>query len=432
MSFDRETATARGIAAAVAQGRLHPAAVAEAYLDRIAGLEPALGAFAHHDPAAVRRAARSGMAGPLAAVPFGVKDVIDTADMPTAYGSAAYAGWRPCRDAPVVHLARQAGALLMGKTVTTEFATAAPGRTVNPFDPARTPGGSSSGSAAALGAGLVLLAYGTQTSGSTIRPASYCGVVGYKATPGRIDRTAVKPLSGTLDVLGLMARDCRDLALLAGVAMRHPPVPGAGGMPRLGLFVPDLPEAPSAVAIAVAERAAGVLGAVQTVAAPPWWDGLGQAQAQVFGWEVSATLAPDRDLHWPQLQPQTHGFLERAGRMGCADWQAGLAARDAALADLDRLFGGCDLLITQPAPGEAPRGLGSTGPAAYNIRWTLLGCPCITVPAGLGPDGLPVGIQLVARPGQDALLLAGAMTVEDRLRVAGLPARPERMKAQVA
>jgi Asp-tRNA(Asn)/Glu-tRNA(Gln) amidotransferase A subunit family amidase len=421
MTLNPETATARGIAKAIAREDLHPQQVAEVFQARIAAIEPQIGAFVRLNPAPLASA------GPLASVPFGVKDVIDTADLPTGYGSDTYPGWQPCRDAPVVHLARQAGALVLGKTVTTEFATAAPGRTVNPFDPARTPGGSSSGSAAALAAGMVLLAYGTQTSGSTIRPASYCGVVGYKASAGLIDRTGVKPLSGTLDVVGLMARDVRDVALLASVAMRRPEMVTEPALPRIGLFLADQPDCPSDVAMAVADRAAGVLGAVAPVPAPGWWPGLGPAQADVFGWEVSACLGPDRDLHWDRLHPATQGFLTRAGAATFADWQAGLAARDAALADLDRLFGDCDVLMTQPAPGEAPLGLGATGPAAYNIRWTLLGCPALSLPAGLGPQGLPVGVQLVARPGQDRLLLSAAAAIEDRLRHAGLAARPDRI-----
>ena len=427
-AFDPTTATARSIARGIASGRLRPETVAEAFLDRIAAVEPGLGAFIHHDPAAVRAAASGPSAGPLAGVPFGVKDVIDTADMPTSYGSAAYPGWQPCRDAPVVHAVRRAGALILGKTVTTEFATASPGRTVNPFHPGHTPGGSSSGSAAALGAGLALLALGTQTSGSTVRPASYCGVVGYKASLGLIDRTGVKPLSGSLDVVGLMARDIRDVALLAAVAMRRPDLdPEAVAEPRIGLFMPDQPEAPSAVSMTVLERAAGVLGAVTCAPVPAWWEGLGRAQADVFAWEVSSTLGPDRDAHWDELTEVTHGFLARASTATFAGWQAGIAARDAALADLDSLFGDHDILMTQAAPGEAPEGLAATGPAAYNIRWTLLGCPALSLPAGLGPRGLPVGVQLVARPGQDALLLAAAAAVEDRLRAAGLPARPDRV-----
>ncbi|WP_138464247.1 amidase [Poseidonocella sp. HB161398] len=418
-------ATARGVAAAVRAGTLAPEAVAEAVIARIAAVEPWLRAFACHDPQALRRAAASGAAGPLAGVPFGVKDVIDTADLPTCHGSAAYpADWQPARDAPVVHLVRQAGALIAGKTVTTEFATAAPGPTVNPFDPERTPGGSSSGSAAALAAGLCLMAFGTQTSGSTIRPASYCGVAGMKPSPGLIERHGVKPLASSLDVVGPMARDLRDLALLASVAMRRPEMAVPDAPLPLAPMALFLPAHEPAAETGVAERAASVLGAARQVRPPAWWEALGPAQADVFAWEASAALAPERDLHWDRLAPATHAFLRRQDGITAARWQAGLAARDRALGDLDALFGGAEFLMTQAAPGEAPRGLAATGPAAYNIRWTLLGLPTVTVPAGLGPAGLPVGVQIAGRPGEDARLLRQAAAVEDRLRAAGLEARP--------
>lgn len=415
--IDIAQATARDIVKAVRKG-LHAEDVAEAFRDRIARIEPRVKAFAHlAQPTATTK-------GPLAGVPFGVKDVFDTFDMPTEYGSRAYAGWRPCRDASAVHLARQAGAAIMGKTVTTEFATAAPGATVNPFDPTRTPGGSSSGSAAALAAGMVLLAYGTQTSGSTIRPASFCGVVGMKPSPGLVDRTGIKPLSATLDVVGLMARCVRDAALLASVAMRQP-MEEASTLPSIGLFCPETDGIPSPDSIAVLERVARILGGVSDVTAPRWWDGLAAAQSDVFAWEASAALATDRDRHWNVLADATHAFLHRHDGITHDFWARGILARDTALRDLDRLFGPHDLLLTQAAPGEAPVGLGTTGQAAYNIRWTLLGCPTLSLPAGFGPSGMPIGVQIVARPGADRALLAWSALIEDRLRSADIPARPE-------
>lgn len=428
--IDPMTATARGIAAAVNAGELHPRAVIEAYLNRIAAFEPALKAFAWFDPAGTHATAETGISGPLSGVPFGIKDVFDTAAMPTAYGSEIYDGFRPRRDASAVHLASQAGGVAAGKTVTTEFASAAPGATCNPFDAGRTPGGSSSGSAAGLAAGFFPLAFGTQTSGSTIRPASYCGVVGYKASRGLIDRTGVKPLAESLDIVGLMARDVRDCALFASVVARRPdflPGDATAPMPKIGLFVDDLPETPSADSIAVLDRAATIIGGVKTVKAPHWWAGLGPAQADVFAWEASAALGPERDLHWERLKPRSREFFGRHEGISFGRWGAGLAARDAALADLDRLFGDHDVLMTQAAAGEAPAGLGATGAPAYNIRWTLLGAPAISIPAGLGPSGMPIGLQLVARPGEDARLLAFAAAIEDLLRNAGIPARPDKM-----
>lgn len=430
-SGDLGEMTARAIARNVRSGVMSAEAVTEVWLDRIAAIDPSLRSFIHHAPEQVRALAAVAPKGPLAGVPFGIKDVIETSDMPTGYGSAAYPGWQPCRDAPVVHLARQAGAVVMGKMVSTEFATAAPGATVNPFDATRTPGGSSSGTAAALGAGLILMGLGTQTSGSTIRPAAYCGVAAMKPSPRLIETFGVKALSQTLDVVGPMARDIRDLALLVSVCMRRPELAPDELVPEenlplkpMGLILPVHDPVADVLPL---ERAASILGTISSLAVPDWWEGLGVAQDDVFSWEASAALSVDRDLHWSQLRSETHAFMTRQKQGTFARWQAGIAARDHALANLDTLFGKADFLLTPSAPGEAPVGHARTGPATYNIRWTLLGCPTVTIPAGLGPAGMPVGVQLVARPGQDAMLLRQAAAVEDVLRAAGIEARPQQM-----
>lgn len=424
--------TAREIAAAVRSGKLSAVAVTEAFLDRIAALEPGLRAWAFLDPDRALAEAwardRAGAHGVLAGVPLAVKDVLDSADMPTGYGSAAYEGFRPGRDATCLHLARMAGAVALGKSVTTEFATMSPGPTANPFNARHTPGGSSSGSAAALGAGMCALAFGTQTSGSTVRPSAFCGVVGFKASLNRIDRTGVKPLSESLDVVGAMARDVRDAALLASVIARDPDwvVPdGPVDMPRAAIFLPEQSGiAAGSDALAAIDRAAACLTSLFSARTPDWWDGLGAAQEAVFGWEAAATLSVERDLHTAQLTDITRGFTAGQAQTTRDDHRAGCAARDRALADLDALFGAAEVLITPAASGEAPAGLGSTGDAAFNIRWTLLGTPSISVPAGLGATGLPVGIQVVGRPGQDALVLRAAAAIETALRDAGHVARP--------
>lgn len=428
--LDDDNLTARALAAAVQAGRISAEAATRGFLDRIEARDGAVQAWVHLDPegalAAARAVDRGEVRGPLAGVPLAIKDVIDTGDMPTEYGSAIYRDFRPGRDAGCVHLARRAGAVALGKTVTTEFATMSPGPTANPFAPGHTPGGSSSGTAAALGAGMTLLGFGTQTSGSTIRPAAFCGVVGYKASLGRIDRTGIKPLAESLDVLGVMARDVRDAALLAAVVARDPALnAGAAEEVSAGLFLPEqsAPEL-SGDGRAALLAAAEVLGGLSAVETPVWWDDLGPAHEAVFAWEASAALAPERDLHWDTVTEASRGFLTRQAGSTLAGWQAGIAARGAALADLDALFGPHEVLITPPAPGAAPEGLGSTGKAAFNMRWTLLGTPSLSLPAGLDAQGLPLGIQIIARPGQDARLLAVAAAVEDRLRAAGLPARP--------
>lgn len=429
MLADPVTLTARAVAQGVQEGRLSAEALTETFLARAEALEPQLRAFAHLDRLGALDAAAvvdKSPKGALAGVPLGIKDVIDTADMPTTHGSAIYAGHRPGRDASVVHLARSAGAVALGKTVTTEFATMSPGPTRNPHDPGHTPGGSSSGSAAALAAGICLLAFGTQTSGSTIRPAAYCGVVGLKVGPGRIDRTGVKTLAESLDIVGLMARDLRDVALLASVAARRPdwarPEPV---MPRSALFLPQQSGAAlSASSAARLEDLARLLGAGAT-RQPAWWQGLGEAQDRVFAWEAAASLGWERDCRAAEMTEISRGFTARQAALASAEGHgAGLAARDAALADLEALFGGAEVLLTPAAPGEAPEGLGSTGTADFNIRWTLLGLPALTLPCGAGAAGLPLGVQIVARPGQEAALLGWAAALEDRLKAEGLGPLP--------
>ncbi|MTE01565.1 amidase [Paracoccus sp. YIM 132242] len=424
--FDIAAVTARQIAGAVRSGALTALSVTERFLEQARNSQPRVEAFRHLDPESARRAARqvdAGSKGELAGVPLGIKDVFDTADMPTAHGSAVHAGHRPGRDAAAVHLARRAGAVVLGKTVTTEFAALSPGPTRNPHGPDHTPGGSSSGSAAALAVSACLLAFGTQTSGSTIRPAAFCGVVGLKVGPGVIDRTGVKALSESLDVVGIMARDAGDAALFAAVCARRPdwltPAPAPA---RAALFLPDQSQG-LPVEAACAERLARVariLGA-DTARQPAWWDGLGPAQDQVFAWEASAALAWERDCRADRVTPITRAFMQRQREMASPDAHArGLAMRDACLADLDALFGAADVLLTPAAPGEAPPGLGSTGSADYNVRWTLLGLPSLTLPVGLGPRGLPLGVQVVARRGREAQLLAHAAAMEGRLAAEGL------------
>lgn len=425
--------TTREIARRVRGGSLRAEEVVAAFLDRIALCEPETRAFAWLDPERALAEARAldaawaaGAAkGPLAGAPLGVKDVVDSADMPTEYGSRLYAGRRPARDASCLFLARRAGAIALGKTVTTEFATRSPIPTVNPRNRAHTPGGSSSGSAAALAAAMALLAFGTQTAGSTIRPSSFCGVVGYVSSRGWIDRTGVKPLAESLDVVGLMARDVRDVALFASVVARRPTLAieeaeeDAKG--SIGVFAPGDGRTPEAAArMAALDRAAAALGCGGKVAQPPWWSGLGPAHRDLFAWEAAAALAPERETGGDAVSAPTRSMMAEQAQVRVEDRRAAAAARDAALGDLDRLFGAHAALLTFAAPGEAPLA-GDTGSAAFNIRWTLLGTPSVALPVGLGPNGLPVGVQLVGRPGDDARLLRLAARLEAALAVAGAP-----------
>ena len=411
-------------------GRLSAAALMEACLDRIARREPEIRAFAWLDPAAARRAAeradRAGLADkPLAGLPLGVKDVLDTADMPSQYGSPIWAGHRPRADAAAVALARAAGAVVIGKTVTTEFATRHPGPTANPHNPRHTPGGSSSGSAAGLAAGFFPLAFGTQTAGSIIRPAAFCGVVGYKPSFGTIHRGGMKVMSESLDTIGMMARSVADCALAVGAMtgrdLGDPEASKPERAPRLALCLGPTAERAAPETRALLDRAAEACrhaGATveprempPTVARALEWHGhvMNMESAHALAWELAEAPAQLSEglrerMDWARAQPPT--ALEE-----------GRAAFAAARAAFPAAIEGFDAVLTPSAPGEAPEGLGWTGDPAFNALWTALGVPCVTMPAGVGPRGLPLGLQIVGRVGEDAQTLAWAEWV--RQAVAG-------------
>ena len=396
-------------------GRLSPAALMEACLARVAAREPAVQAFAHLDADVARRAAP--MAGPLRGLPLGVKDVLDTADMPTEYNSPIWAGHRPHADAAPVAWARAAGAVVMGKTVTTEFATRKPGPTTNPWDPARTPGGSSSGSAAGVAAGFFPLAYGTQTAGSVIRPAAYCGVVGYKPTFGTINRHGMKLMAETLDTIGVMARSVADCALLTGAvaALDLGDPDERVAAPRVGVCWSPMRARAGAETAEVMERvaraAAGAGAHVEARELPAAYDELEAAHTVVMNGESARAMGWELTRQREHISPV---LLERL-EFGLAQDGAALAAARETFRILQNGFGevmdGLDILVTPAAPGEAPMGLEWTGDASFNVIWTSLHVPCVTVPAGTGPNGMPLGIQIVARRGADRAALAWAAWV---------------------
>lgn len=397
-------------------GTLSAADLMAAYLDRVAAREPTIRAFSWLDPDAAMRAAealdRRQDKGALAGIPFGVKDVIDTADMPSQYGSPTWAGHRPRSDAACVALARRAGAVVIGKTVTTEFATRHPYATTNPHNAGHTPGGSSSGSAAGVGGGLFPLAFGTQTGGSVIRPAAYCGITGFKPTYGTLHRAGMKVMSESLDTIGVMARDTGDcaLAMSALTGLDHgDPTKKPGRAPRLALVLGPEPEKLAAETLALMERAAAACrraGAMVTAIdlTAPVRAGY-DAHALVMNAESAEAIAWEMDHAAAQL---TEGLRERLD-WGRAQGRAALDAARAAFATAQAAFPvmmeGYDAVLTPSAPGEAPMGLGSTGEPICNSLWTLLHGPCVSVPAGTGPKGLPLGVQLVARRGEDAATL---------------------------
>ncbi|WP_372617654.1 amidase [Falsiroseomonas sp.] len=407
--------TATEAARAIAAGRLSAADLMEACLARAAGREPAVRAFVHLDPAQARRNAAAARPGPLHGIPFGVKDVLDTADMPSQYGSPIWAGWRPRGDAAAVAAARAAGGVIMGKTVTTEFATRHPGATSNPRNAAHTPGGSSSGSAAAVADFMLPLAFGTQTAGSIVRPAAFCGVVGFKPTYGTLHRAGMKVMSESLDTIGVMARSVADCALaMAAMSGRHYGDPEAKPerAPRLGVTLGPDPSKAAPETVALMQRAAEAArkaGAeVVEFALPPVLMRAAELHPvvmnmetlQALGWELASARA--------QLSPVLREKMDWARSLPLSQFREARLAQTAAIDAFAGLTEGLDALLTPSAPGEAPEGLGWTGDPAFNLLWTALWGPNVTVPAGSGPRGLPLGVQLVGRIGEDATVLAVA------------------------
>ncbi len=418
----------RDAAREIAAKRLGVAEYVGAWLERIAAREAEVGAWQVFDRDAVLEAARrrdnEPPQGPLHGIPIAVKDVIDTVDLPTGYGSAIYRNHRPAADAACVALARAAGAIVFGKTVSTEFAYFTPGKTTNPHNPAHTPGGSSSGSAAAVGAGMVPLGFGTQTAGSVIRPAAYCGVVGYKPSFGLVPRAGVKAIADSLDTVGVMARTVEDAAFFIGVltdrrALRDitAPLP-----PRFGFCrTPVWDEAEPATAAAL-DRARGALLAagarVDDVAVPEEHRGLVAAQETIMSYEMPRALAYERIRHGAEISPRLAQLFDHGMTIGADVYDAALAEAAAARLRLLEFFGSCAAIVIPAAPGEAPAGLAYTGNPVFNRMWTLLGTPAVTIPAGKGPGGLPVGIQLVGRIGDDARLMECALFAERVLAAA--------------
>ncbi|MEM5475497.1 amidase [Pacificibacter sp. AS14] len=397
--------------------------VCEAYIERIAQKETDVGAFIHFDPDQVRSVAdgldKQQATGPLAGLPVGVKDVIDTVDMPTGYGTDAYSGSRPVWDAPCVTQSKSAGALIMGKTVSTEFAMASPGETRNPWSPAHTPGGSSSGSCAAVASGMALMGFGTQTAGSIIRPASYCGVVGYKPSFGLLEPAEIKVLSHSLDTLGIVTRSVRDAALIvsvlsgrSGLALSRTPC----SAPRVGLFrTPpfDMSEPATEAALdhAIARiEAAG--GTVVEIDVPEDFVTTHDLHAAVMGWEVTRALSHERTVLWDQLTQVTRDFLTEKAKVTALDYDAALAALPLIKTSLAGAMTDVDVLLAPSAAGAAPKGLASTGAPTFNSPWTLLHMPALSVPAILDVGLLPVGVQVIGRVGDDARTLEISAWIE--------------------
>jgi len=404
-------------------GRITATALLEATLSLIAEREPTVRAFAWLDADRARAAAaRSDAArragrelGPLAGLTLGVKDVLDTVDLPSQYGSPIWSGHRPRADAAAVALFRRAGAIVIGKTVTTEFATRHPGPTSNPANPAHTPGGSSSGSAAGAAAGFFHAGIGTQTAGSIIRPAAFCGAVGYKPSFGTLHRAGMKVMSESLDTIGVIARSVGDCALFVGAAAGRdfgawatPPDRAPRFAVTLGPAAADATDAARAV-LDQAVRAAAARGATITpFDLPVACVDAFERHTTVMNAESADALAWERDHAAALLSPGLRERMDWGAARSPAELDAGRASFAAARAAFADAMAPYDALLTLPAPGEAPAGLGWTGDPSFNTLWTLLHGPCVTVPAGAGPLGLPLGVQLVTPSGQDAAALGWA------------------------
>jgi Asp-tRNA(Asn)/Glu-tRNA(Gln) amidotransferase A subunit family amidase len=423
---DLSTLSVREAARQISERRITVEALVIAYLDRIEAREPVVGAWQYLDRDQALTTARKRDAeaprGPLHGIPIAVKDLIDTVDMPTSYGSPIYRGHRPDADASCVALARAAGAIVLGKTVTTEFATFFPGKTANPRNSAHTPGGSSSGSAAAVADGMAPLAFGTQTAGSVIRPGAFCGCVAYKPSFGLINRAGVKPLADSLDTIGVFARSVEDAAFFAGVlserpALRHISSPQQA--PRFGLYrTPAWAQAEPATVAALdtarmaLERAGA---AVMELPIAPEHEGLSEAQDTIMWFETVRALAHERIEHSAQLSPRLAQLIDTGMAIGAEVYDQARIRTAAARAKLDAFFGPCDAVLVPAAPGEAPAGLGNTGDPIFNRMWTLLGVPCAALPARWSDNGLPTGVQLVGRVNDDARLMLCAAFLEQAL-----------------
>ena len=423
MAGPDNTLSAREAARRIATGDISSEALVRACLDRIAAREEFVAAWIHLDPeqalAEARLRDREAPRTPLHGVPVAIKDVIDTADMPTAYGSSIYENHLPAIDAECVAMLRRAGAVILGKTVSTEFAAITPGRTANPHNPAHTPGGSSSGSAAAVADRMVPLALGTQTVGSTIRPAAYCGIVGFKPSYGTFGLRGVLPQAPSLDTLGLFARSVGDIVLLAdtliGVEGAFAAAP-LSAPPRIGICPsPHWPEAePETVAaMADAEQRLAAAGAdIGRVDLPPQFGDALDAQWTILKFEIARTLMPERENNAAGLSAGLAGIIEDGLAMPIAEYRNALSVAHRCRLDIASHFGDYDVLLTPSAASEAPEGLATRTDLLFQRLWTVLHLPCLTLPSASGPSGLPVGVQLVGGFGQDADFLPAAAWCE--------------------
>ena len=420
--------------ALIERGLLTSCELVEACLKRIDELEPTIGAWAHLDRDIALQQARaadefrkSGLPiGALHGLPIGIKDIIDTADYPTERGTVLHQGRQPDRDATLVSLLKEAGAIILGKTVSTEMAVYAPGKTRNPHNPEHTPGGSSSGSAAAVAAAMVSLSVGTQTNGSVIRPAAYCGVYGYKPSFGRISRHGVLEQSPPLDTIGVFARDLADLALIADVLMRYDAQDSAMipiAPPCIaGIMAQEVPANPhfafvrSPVWDQVEEVTRDGLRelidatnqaqqkTIDIVDLPPLFDDLHEDHRRLMEGDLARSFADEYQRGKAELSPVLREMIERGQQVSSDDYDNALARMQEYNAFLEQVFEDFDAILTPSTAGPAPAGLAATGSPVMNTIWTFCGTPALNVPLLQSAEGLPIGVQVVGAKDDDARL----------------------------
>ncbi|MFZ0425827.1 MAG: amidase [Xanthobacteraceae bacterium] len=414
--------SALDLARRIEAGDLKPRAVVELCAEAIAAREPEIRAFVTLDLDAARRAADEPRLAstPLRGLPVGFKDIFDTADFPTQYGSPIYAGYRPRADATTVVLTRRAGGVVIGKMVTTEMATQVPSVTRNPHNLAHTPGGSSAGSAAAVAAGMIPLAFGTQTAGSVIRPAAFCGVTGFKPSYRLIPTVGIKDVSWHLDTAGLFGKGVADVAYAAAVILERDlrVDRAAPSAPRIAFARSHLwPQATPAMqkAVETAARIAQASGAnVTELALPPLMEEAFAAQIVIQDYETFRAFAFEYDRHRDLVDKRLRENLDRSAAITAEQYDAARRTASRARQVLADAMAEHDVILTPSAPGAAPHGFETTGNPMFNRLWTLMGAPCVNVP-GLSDNGLPLGAQIVGRFGRDRATLEAALFLEQAI-----------------
>ncbi len=439
MPVPADAFTIEAAAAALRAGKMTSEELVQSCLARVDAVDAQVEAWAFLDPDyALLQARRADEArqeghplGPLHGIPVGIKDIIDTADMPTEDGTVLHSGRRPSVDSTVVALLREAGAVIMGKTVTTELAVYTPGKTRNPHDPERTPGGSSSGSAAAVAAGMVPLAVGSQTNGSVIRPAAYCGVVGFKPSHGLISRKGVLHQSDVLDHVGVFTGNIDDAAMLAECLMAYDPGDAAtrpAARPALCRIAREEPPFPPRFAFvktpvwdqaeddtkeAFAELVAFLGEQAAEVPLPSLFDHAVELHRTILETDLAVSFAPEYEKGKRKLSVRLRKMIESGQRVLAADYVRAVARVPLLNRSLGEIYDRFDAILTPATTGQAPRGLESTGSPIFCTPWTLIGAPAITLPLLQGADGMPLGVQLVGRKGDDARLLRTARWLND-------------------